>query len=305
MYRSPFAAFAVLPLLLVTTTGCWQEIRYQPELDSVTPTARQASNSVDSPPARQSPQLEPAAEEPARQESADEPSASEQPTAERTVEVASATKRALEVPDPMWEDLESETKATATPAPAAELDWLDDPAEDEAEAPVEKTTGAPLAAAWQLGSKWSLAVGIYGKGFGRDRYGSVLDKAEAAAKELNINAPAVPSSSGNTLAEALESLREVQGPFLVRSVGRNQSLQHEALCELAISTHALLLDYSPSGQDIDATVYSLRKLARSAQLPERLWEGVVEALERRAEFQAVKAAVLKLHRATEEHLQGR
>lgn len=275
-------------IALAASSGCWQEVRFDPSTEGPGQTPAVFVSSSES------------ASEPSDFQDSDTETqlASDPPAGNTAAPAAQPDQPTAELPEPVWNEPTSEQQpmVSTKPAPPAKLDWL----EDE---PTATPPAVPRSAAWQLGSKWSLAIGIYGKGYGADRYGTVVDKAGQAADALNVSLPAIPTNSGSPLSTAIEFLRETEGPRLVESIGRSHSPQHEALCQLAIVSHALLLDYSAENASLSRTVIEIKELAQRAELPERLWQPVIDALQRRAEFQDVKQAVLKLHRETAQHLE--
>lgn len=269
----------MLASLLAGTVGCWEEIRYEPD---------NLPTSPPSSPAATEKQAEPASEAVADLEKT--PASAEELFGGSSEPVAEAA-----------EEVEPSEASSGTTVATADddLDWLDNPA--------EPTLAVPLATAWQLGSKWSLAVCIYGRSYGSDKYAGIWESAQQASEEVGVSLPPLPDG-GDDLSEqeklnwAIATLLSDAAPQLAEAVGREQTSRHRALCALACDTHVLLLNYSPSREEVVPAAERIRALGREAKLPTELWQPVVAAIESRAEFKELKAAVLKLHRRAAQHL---
>ncbi len=289
-----YTKIALILILAPTLIGCWQEVHFDPSTEAPpqTPAVFVSSSKPATEPTQGS-----SFGETGRYDSTTPTIESEAPKS------APFDRPEAELPEPVWNESESEQNlvSPAKPAPAAELDWLEEETETD---PAEMPSIVPLAMPWQLGSKWSLAIGIYGKGYGSDRYAGVMTKAEQAADELDVALPEIPAGIGEPLPIALEVLRGADGTRLAEEVGRSHSPQHEALCQLAIVTHAILLDYTADSDVLNKTANRIESLATNASLPEHLWQPVVDAIKQRAEFAKVKQAVLKLHRETAAYLES-
>ncbi len=264
---------SLLAVFLLTSVGCWEEIRYDPANPSTVDVP--ANLSV------QSTHVDEDSAPPVVGEPRDDQS--EQAPGEPVVEE-----------QPRWQELDSSEPEPVVqkPAPPASLDWL---GLEEPETTREESRHA--LAAWKLGSKWSLAVAIFGKGLGEDRYGDPWHQANYAARLLELELPALPEgvSQKKLRSTALEILTQTAGPELAEQVGHRYSPRLQALCELAIHSHALLLNYSPGLADLDAAATMIRQAGEKSQLPRDLWSPLVELLTERAEFPDVKQAVFTLH----------
>jgi hypothetical protein len=303
--RSRISAFAAA-LALITSVGCWQEIRYDPSQEPSEPPARPVGLSDETP--------------------------TEQPAAAPSAKQLFAGEPGEEKPDqeqPLWDGMESETASVTStePAPPAVLDWPDESPEEESpeeespveESPVEEspeeeqpeiaavpTPADPRTAlaAWRMASKWSLAVGVFGKGWPADRYVDMWQQAEFAAQLLRVPLPALPENVAidEQLSAATTLLLEESGPQLAEAVGAEHSATHRALCDLAIKTHALLLIYTPNGSQQKPLIVAIRQAAEDSPLPERLWKPVVDLLDAGADFQEAKRAIFELHNRAAKYL---
>jgi len=168
------------------------------------------------------------------------------------------------------------SSSTDSPAPPAELDWLDNPP-DIGSVELSESPPSPrnAVAAWRVGSKWSLAAAYFSKGLESSRYSELLEQAEYAAKLLEIELPALPDpelaeSVGKEAFQQLvvRYLLEESGPELLEQLGENFPTADEALAELAIKTHALLLVYTPGNKDLEPLVSAISLAAENSGLPE-------------------------------------
>jgi hypothetical protein len=285
------ARLGALAIALLATIGCWDEIHYNPSQEPVkTPSKSVILRS----------------ETPRGELAAPAPSADELFAGEEGGETASVRASVAPVPeveettvdeDPLWNELSAAEETPAAPEPSP-------PATIELEEPELKPDPRTALAAWRLASKWSLAVGIYGKGYGADRYGDVWNQAEREADALGVVLPPVPQdvAAEDLAATAATMLLEEAGPDLAAEVGRRHSSQFQVLCDLAIKTHGLLLIYTPDSREVKPLIAAIRRSADDSTLPAEFWTPLVELLDARAEFPDIKRAVFQLHKQAEEHL---
>lgn len=153
--------FAVAMLAAV---GCWQEVRYEPEQE---PAIAKVS-------------------EVAQVDASDENENGSEPT--DSAVAPAGERQVIETTEELVAEPIAEPEGMADEATADDdLDWLE-------ETPESKPT-LPLASAWKLGSKWSLAVCIYGSGYGEEKYSKEFDAASAIANEWQLELPALPDES--------------------------------------------------------------------------------------------------------------
>lgn len=257
----------VWALVLLALPGCWQEVHYRPSAEPVQPPSEPVVLKSEKP-------REEFREAPAEEDTLPMPTADELFAEEEIGEDTSVQPELAPAPEP--------APAFAEPEPAPDL-----------------TTAL---AAWRMASKWSLAVGIYGKGYGAERYGDLWQQAERNADELHM---ALMSPEGlpakDREATAISILLDEAGPQLVAELG-DLSAQHRSLCDLAIKTHALLLIYTPDNWELKPLIAAIRLSAENSSLPEGSWQPLVELLDARADFADVKRAVFQLHRDAEAYL---
>jgi len=155
-----------------------------------------------------------------------------------------------------------------------------------------------------MGSQWSFAAALHAKGRGLETYGDRLEQAEYGAKLLEVELPVFPVGDfqGDRLAETTDFLLNKAGPQVTVGLSQRHGPRQAALAELAIKTHGLLLTYSPRKARLASMTENIRRVAEGSQLPEEIWRDLIDLLEDRAAFSAVKSAVFQLHKRALAHL---
>lgn len=196
------------------------------------------------------------------------------------------------------------TAEPTTPAPPlAEAPASIDPPVSEPPPEVKTATPRERLLAWRAASKWSLAAAAYAKGLEASRYETLQREANEAASELGVELPELPTTDEEIEREAaiIDSLRTGAGAQLADAVEERFGSQAGAAARLAVSSHLLLLIYSPQDPNATAHAVALREVAEAADLPADLWQPLAELIESQAEFLDVRGAVFKLHQQVEEH----
>ena len=159
-------------------------------------------------------------------------------------------------------------------------------------------------ATWQMASNWSMAAALQAKGRNAESYGKRLEQAIDGAELLNVALPELPvhAEGDDRVRDNLSFLLEDAGPRLARELNNAHGAEYAALAELATKTHVLLLSYTPDSTRLQPVVVAIRRAAQNSGLPEEIWHDLVELLDNRAEFNAVKAAVFQLHQQAEAYL---
>lgn len=294
--------FVLAALTLVTAVGCWQEVHYDPSREPSPPPSVSAVVRDETP----SEQL--------RSTSAEGPSATQlfaddeietPPGDEATATQVTPSPEKQPKDDPLWDGLETEevVATSVEPAPPAEIDWPKQQQQQPVAAPAAPDYRTALAA-WRMASKWSLAVGIFGKGWPAERYEDVWQQADYAAQILDVQLPPLPKdvAAEDVLAQATTMLLEEAGPLLADSVGTEHGIAQRALCDLAIKTHALLLFYTPTDSELEPFIAEIRQAGEDSPLPERLWQPLLDSLNAGNDFQEVKQAVFELHDQATDYL---
>jgi hypothetical protein len=212
---------------------------------------------------------------------------------------------AAEAPEPTSkDDLATPLDADRADAPSGTL--VETPEAPPIDPPAEIKTATPRERllAWRAASKWSLAAAAYAKGLDASRYEPLQQEAVEAASELGLELPELPKTDDESRRETtvIASLRTGSGAQLTDAVEERFGAQTGAAARLAVSTHLLLLVYSPQDGNAGSYAKALREAAEAADLPADLWRPLAELLESQAEFFAVRGAVFEFHRQVEEHL---
>lgn len=276
---------------VLTSAGCWEEIRYQPS-ESATPTKR----------------VEPAGR-----------GGAETTATESEASDAVTTTPAAAVPEPSEDELfGGDADASAadnsgaplgyTPTPEPTASPVEPPATDglppaETEPPVAPVTPQERLDAWKAASGWSLAMAIAAKGLPADRYQPYLTEAELAAGAIGIELPPVPELSTDEQSDPLvgESLLTGGSVALVIAIGDRLDGSAGGCAKLAIDTNLLLLTYSP--ENAGELAYFFSAIAEGTELPRRFWEPLVRLLAQGADFKEVRAAVFALHKDVAAYLE--
>jgi hypothetical protein len=324
--------FLCLTGLLANCAGCWEEVHYDPNKPTaVTSVVNDPDGEVTDPAAGESPSEVVASDDESSETAevtADELFGEAQEPTE-PVDAAAPAVESADAPDQESadpSDLESDGPLT-TEAPDADagaeqpaIPENEDP-DDEAEAtaPEETATVEPsdsntvevmrpsrtALAVWRMSSRWSFAAAVYAKGQPEERYRDSLEQAAYAADLVGVELPAFPASEGMALETAVISYLLDAGPAaFVNKLSEDYVPESEALAELAIRTHALLLVYTPKSQQLEPLISSIRQSAENSGLPAELWTDLVSMLERREPFADVKQRVLAFHAEVGDYLAG-
>jgi hypothetical protein len=253
--------------------GCWQEIHYHPPADAPpSPAAKTIPNEPDG---------ESTAPPQADAETLTEPSADELFGGEST-----PPPDVINLPPPAND-----------PPPVAE---------ESPSPPVTAITPQERLDAWTLASAWSLAAAVSAKGLGPDRYEPMLAEARQASTALGVDMPPLPTADADSAVEretaVVAALHTGAGAELVSSISQRLNDAAGAAAQLALDSHLLLLSYSPSSPDAADAAAAIRTAGESAGLPPELWQPLVELLNERADFKAVRGAVFALHKSVGAYL---
>ncbi len=290
--------------IMLACVGCWEEIHYVPRTET-------ANESV--------------AAEQTRPAEVHAPGASEPPPAPTESVIGAASKQSdvtappngSELFEPQLPPAVDQEQATAEsdsthaaaesilPTPTPETSSADGAAEGEVPepAPIPPTPDVRRLA-WQAASKWTLAAAIYAKALQRSPHTPILDEALAAASEIGVELPQLPTTASPDDLEAavIEGLRGELGVALTNEYADALTPAEAAAADLAVRSHLLLLTYSPRESDALLQAEGLRRAGEASGLPEEVWTPLVTLLEQRAPFLDVRQAVFDLHRGADAHL---
>ena len=292
---------------LVAGGGCWEEIEYTgPDPSTVDRRpSRLAAKSEPAPPTTEAvanpvddsvPQVPPPAElEPpvAATEAAGSQSLS---TAEDAAEPEAAEE--LAASDNLFDDVESEQ------TPAAEVETSTTPPPSEPPPPAINTR----LAAWQLGSKLTLAAIAHDRGLVPDDAAKWFAEARAAADVLGTTVAELPEPAAASEVDGgsrgVHDYLFQQGQRIWRELTDRHGADHAALFEVAVKSNVLLVLYQPGSAAVDALAGSIREASPQAELPADLWRPLLDTLTNQSPVAKVRLVVRRLHADVEQHLAG-
>lgn len=217
----------------------------------------------------------------------------------------------------------------ATPPKSERLDPAAKPAVSEAPAPKQtpppatrhmdaRPTSATIGiasrpaspntrrAAWQLGSRLSLAALANDRGLAPDNVPKWFDEARSAAKLLGTSIPDLPESSAavgsGLVSQIVLDYLEIQYDRIARLLRQRQGPEVAALFEVALKSNYLLVLYSPGSSEANSISAAISRAAPQARLPAELWKPLVDTLGKRSSLSDVRAAVRKMHNDTDQYL---
>jgi hypothetical protein len=287
--------------------GCWEEIRYEPQPEQVQPAHDLASSGDPAADNAGNSAAEPLQTPTSGAAPAEAVSSTESPATDQApaVDVAATP---LESP-PL--QLAAEAESPVSNADGEAEDTSLEPAGDDLFPPTAGSlpNASPLQRSelWRAASKWSFAAGICAKNLPPERYESYLQDAEAAAGELSLTLPPLPTRDPGEPASRIEAavIATLDGPpaqELVRAAAERFGDNAGGLVELAVRSNLLLLAYSPRRADVAAQAAQFANAAESSGLPRDLWRPIADLLDARGDYIDVRSAVFKLHESVEQHL---
>jgi hypothetical protein len=165
-----------------------------------------------------------------------------------------------------------------------------------APSPVERA--ATRRAAWNLGSKWSLAALARERGVSPDDVAKWLahsrQLAQSLGTSLNDLPPLVAADRGASMAMIAKYLI-TEGQRIGRDLADKHGLDHVALFELALKSNVLLVLYEPRSPVSEALANSLAQARETSGLPAQMWQPLLSAVAEGREPEAVRRLVFQLH----------
>ena len=159
------------------------------------------------------------------------------------------------------------------------------------------------AIAWELGNKLSLAALLYDMN-GTANSDSFI-KAKTLATEMDAQVPPFPAKSGNkardSAAIASYLLNEAGKP-IIQKIKEKHGSEHTQLFEMALKSNLLLMLYGPGDEEGKAISNVIKRNGTRLNLPENLWQPVVDKVEAGAPFAEVKDAVFKMQQDVSQYL---
>lgn len=162
------------------------------------------------------------------------------------------------------------------------------------------------AAAWRLGDRLSLAALLYAQGGQDATVEQFMASIKPLAETIGIAiAPFPPRAATpvDTYGEAIVYLVEGGGAAIGRALSEKFGNGAGALYDAAIKSNLLLLLYEPGDDHGIGAVITARM--SEAGIPQQLWVGAVEAIDRKAPQSELKDAVVKMQDAVAAYLAER
>jgi hypothetical protein len=283
--------------------GCWQEIHYTGP-DPSTVARRRPPSDVDPEPSGPSEVADSTASGSA-QEHPSPPAESEPPVAD--TDVASTSREELEVAE-IAEDAGADEMPSDDLAPEqTPLAEVETPTTPQPEQPAQPDpTLATRRAAWQLGSKLTLAAIAHDRGLVPKDSAKWFAEARAAAQLLGTSIAELPepaaANEGDSGSRRVHDYLFQQGQRVWRELTDRHGDDHAALFEAAVKSNVLLVLYQPGSPSVEPLAASIRDTAPKAELPLELLQPLLDTLANQSPAAEVRVAVRKLHADVERYL---
>jgi hypothetical protein len=163
-------------------------------------------------------------------------------------------------------------------------------------------------AAWQLGSKLSLAALANDRGVAKDKVASWLAQSRQLATTLNTVFAALPPTgaadqSGKPSRGVLRYLSQHRAQ-IVHRLSQHHGAGHAALFDVAVNSNMLLVLYQPGSPDSIAITAAIGESAAHSELPSELVEPLLESISSGADPVEVRKQVQRFHAEVERRLGG-
>jgi hypothetical protein len=159
------------------------------------------------------------------------------------------------------------------------------------------------ATAWRLGDRLSLAALLYAQGGQDAKVEQFMASIKPLAETMGIAIAPFPSRAATHLdlyGETILYLVNGAGAEMARALSEKFGKDAGALYDAAIKSNLLLLLYEPGDDHGIGAVIKARM--SEAGVPEQLWIGVVDAIDRKAPQSELKDTVVKMQDAIAAHL---
>ena len=168
------------------------------------------------------------------------------------------------------------------------------------------TTGLPAnakAVAWELGNKLSLAALLYDMN-GTENSDS-FKKAKTLAASVDAQVPPLPPKTGNKAkdgAAIVSYLLNEAGKPIIKKIKEKHGNEHGQLFEMSLKSNLLLMLYGPGEDEAIAISGVIKRNGTRLNLPENLWQPVVDKVEAGAPYAEVKDAVFEMQKDVGQYL---
>ena len=148
---------------------------------------------------------------------------------------------------------------------------------------------------WMVGGQLGLASLVYFRNTGSsDQF---FSEAKFRAKELGIEVkdfPPKPANSTDGIPMMLEYFNQGDGARIDSAVRQKYGAYHSTLYEIATRMYHMPLLYDLDPALGDKIAQAMRTNATKIRLPDGLWKPTTDSVAKRAKFDEVKAAVVKM-----------
>jgi hypothetical protein len=161
-------------------------------------------------------------------------------------------------------------------------------------------------AAWQLGSRLSLAALANDRRLAADKVPIWLEDARTASRHLGTTVADLPdpaaADDNSRVSRQVVNFLLVDGQRIGRELSTRHGPEQSALFEIALKSNILLLLYSPGGTAGTSVAAAISQAAPQAKLPAEYWQPLVDALGDDAPHDDVRAAIRKMHLEVDKYL---
>ena len=332
-------AFAGSIVVTALCTGCWEEIEYQGPTPSesaqtaAVPPSTQSPTTAESTPAEEGAEA-PVTPPPDTAQPADYPALADvTPNEAGDGAPEFADDFAESMPEPVAREV---MEQLAPPEPGPEVDRYAMPAaetsaayaatdshvEDGVAAANGSLTASPpdlldhqvvgessantFLSAWQLGSKLCLAALANDRGVAADNVREWFAESRSLAESLGTVVAKLPEPAAveeeQAASQTVLNYLLSQGQRIGRDLGRQHSVRHPALFEVAMKSNLLRVMYEPGSTATKQLSASIAAAAERAELPADMSRPLFDSLATGAELDKVREAVKRLHAHVEQHL---
>lgn len=153
--------------------------------------------------------------------------------------------------------------------------------------------------AWLLGDNLSLAALLYNQNAPDDMTQRFLAKAKKIAEIFEIEIkpfPAKAPDSTTASADIIHYLIAGDGAEVGVALAQKFDDEHGMLFEVAVKSNLLILLYAPNDDLGKSIAKVIQSRLGSTSLPQRLWQPVVDLVNKGGSADDVKEAVFKMHK---------
>jgi hypothetical protein len=133
-----------------------------------------------------------------------------------------------------------------------------------------------------------------------------FNEAASAARLLGTSVPDLPESmaadaTGQVSQRVMDYLG-IQFDRIARDLNKTNQAENASLFEIALKSNFLILLYSPGNSAASAVSFAISRAGPQSKLPAKLWQPLVDLLNKHAPVDDVRAAVRNMHKDVDEYL---